>query len=152
MMLGTLGRAILVLIKDNIILLSVVFVIWAIIVFWANNQLSKARKMTVSIANRYVKDFENESDDNLWKHLRPEWEAAITDLNLKWIPNKHNLWVIRATKENICYILNLGPEWIESFRKGLILKHRGALPGEEYRSKHHTNPVKTKKNQEKLER
>lgn len=152
MMLGTIGRAILAFITENIVWFSAIFVVWAAIVLWANSQLTKARTLTVGMATKYIKNHEEESDAQIWKGFQPEWEAAITELDLKWIPGKHNLWVTRSSIEDVTNILKMGPKWFESLRHGVVLQHRGALPGEEYKLKsrvHQERDEKRLKNRNK---
>jgi len=152
MMLGSIGRAALAFITENIVWFSAIFVVWAAIVLWANSQLTKVRKLTVGMATKYLKSHEDETDAQIWTNFRPEWEAAVNKLNIKWIPGKHNLWIIRGSTENITNILRLGPEWFESLRQGVVLQHRGALPGEEYKLKSRVNQEKEEKQLKKSRR
>lgn len=143
-MLGSVGRSILAFVTENLSWFVVVFLIWAAIIFFSVSQLNKARKMSVQLFLKAIHNDETKSDQQIWDEYFPAWQQAFQVLNLRLIPTHSNFWVKRACEENVVDTLCLGPDWITALRTGQVLKHKGALPGEEYKTKA-ANAIKTKK-------
>lgn len=131
-MLGTIGRPILAFYMQNQFVINLVILVWAAVVTYGSLQLSKIRKMTVSLGVKALKETPDLSDEEIWESFRPKWEETLAKLNLKLMLNRHNIWLTKATPDNIIDIMRLSPEWFTALRQGEILRHKGALPGEEY--------------------
>jgi len=130
--LGTWGRAALNFYFENQTIINILFLIWAGIITFASMQLNKIRRKTIYLGLDFLKASPNLSDQETWEAFRPKWQEEINDLNPRLILNHGNLWVLKATPENIIDIMKLGPEWFAALRKGEVLRYRFSFPGKNY--------------------
>ena len=132
-MLGSWGRAILDFYFTNQTIINAIFLIWGGIVTYASFQLNKIRRKTIYLSLDFIKEAPHLTDEEVWEGFRPKWQEEIGKLNSRLIINRWNLWVSKATPENIIDIMKLGPDWFAAIREGEVLRYRFSFPGENYK-------------------
>jgi len=131
--LGPWGRAILDFYFTNQTIINIIFLIWGGIITYASLQLSKIRRKTIYLGLDFLKEAPHLTDNQVWEAFRPKWQEEISNLKPRLIINRWNLWVSKATPENIIDIMKLGPDWFAALRKGEVLRYRFSFPGDNYK-------------------
>ena len=127
--LGVWGRAAISFYFQNQTVINILFLVWAGIITIASAQLNKIRRKTICLGLDFLKDFPNLSDQQVWEAFRPKWQEEMIALKPIMILNRRNLWVLKATPENIIDIMKLGPDWFAALRNGEVLRYRFSIPG-----------------------
>ena len=132
-MLGEWGRAARDFYFTNQTTFNIIFLIWGGIITYSSFQLNNIRRKTVHLGVSLLEEKPHLSDEEAWVAFRPKWQEEINKLNPRWILNRWNIWVSKATPENIIEVMKLGPEWFAALRNGEVLRYRFSLPGENYK-------------------
>jgi hypothetical protein len=114
-MLGPAGRAILGFYFTHQMVINGLFLIWATLMTAASVQLRRVRQYTIGLVQNEVHRHPDQSDQEIWQAVLPQWTAALPGL-VRFVPNRWDLWVQRATPGHVARLLKLGPIWVGALR------------------------------------
>lgn len=115
-MLGTTGRALLDLIKSNMLVFNIFVFFYLVVLGLGKLQLKKIKRETealaLEIAAPLIEGDPTISIIELFDRINPIWLSKV-DTWAYFIPHKLEIFVVKATHANVLKIFEFSPDWIE---------------------------------------
>lgn len=125
-LLGSVGRAILSFIMENLGIFLSIFLIWAIVITVASINLKNTKKKVESIvlltADHQKKKTKKIIVRNIYLSVLSEFQKEIAP-KVKFIPNKMDLWITFPSSSQLADRIGLSTEMV----KQVMIKHKKAF-------------------------
>jgi len=79
-----------------------------------NGIRKRTRQLMQAFCKQWLENHPRASDQELFKRFYPAWETEFRTWRYFFIPNKHDLWPVTVTVENVLTKMPLSPEYVHN--------------------------------------